>query len=147
MIGPEAPCRPQTSGALPVPFSVLSTEALPPKELETPLNASATAGCQEQNSSPMVIGTIFEVGRSGLEVAGLINTAERILSALFSTGSKNGRSKIFMRASTARSAGALEGSGVASRDCKTNGERDQCGSSGYRPAKPARSGPVWLRRP
>jgi len=32
----------------------------------------------------MVIGTIFEVGRSGLEVAGLINTAERILSAVFS---------------------------------------------------------------
>jgi hypothetical protein len=24
----------------------------------------------------MVVGTIFEVGRSGLEVAGLINTAE-----------------------------------------------------------------------
>jgi len=40
--------------------------------------------------SPMVIGTTFEVGRSGLEVAGLINTGERILSALFSTGSKNG---------------------------------------------------------
>jgi hypothetical protein len=38
----------------------------------------------------MVVGTIFEVGPSGLEVAGLINTAERILSALFSTGSKNG---------------------------------------------------------
>jgi hypothetical protein len=37
----------------------------------------------------MVIGTIFEVGRSGIEVAGLINTAERILFALFSTGSKN----------------------------------------------------------
>src|SRR5437868_12999028 len=90
MIGREGPCRPQTSCALPVPFSVLSTEALPSKGLETPLNASATAGCQEQNSSPMVIGTIFEVGRSGLEVAGLINTAERILSALFSTGSKNG---------------------------------------------------------
>jgi hypothetical protein len=43
-----------------------------------------------KNSSSMVIGTIFEVSRSGLEVAGLINTAGRILSALFSTRSKNG---------------------------------------------------------
>jgi hypothetical protein len=76
----------------------------------------------------MVIGTIFEVGRSGIEVAGLINTAERILSALFSTGSKKWKPKIFMRTSTERGAGALEGSGVASRNCETNGERDQRGS-------------------
>jgi hypothetical protein len=46
--------------------------------------------------------TIFEVGRSGL--------------------------KIFVRAPKERNAGALEGSGVASRDCETNGERDQRGS-------------------
>jgi hypothetical protein len=71
------------------PFSVLNTDALPSTVWEIPLNASATAGCQEQNSSPMVIGTIFfEVGRSGLEVAGLINKAERTLSAFFSVGSK-----------------------------------------------------------
>jgi hypothetical protein len=67
-------------------FFSLSTEALPSKGLETPLNASATAGCQEQNSSPMVIGTILK--SADRQVAGLINTAEGILSALFSTGSK-----------------------------------------------------------
>ena len=91
-------------------LSVLGTEALPLKGLETPLNASATAGCQEQNSSPMVIGTNFEVGRSGLEVAGLINTAERILSALFSTGSKNGED-LYARADGAgrRSARRIRG--------------------------------------
>jgi hypothetical protein len=74
----------------------------------------------------MVVGTIFEVGRSGLEVAGLINTAERALQHWI----EEWKSKIFMRAPTERSAGALEGSGVASRDCKTNGERDQRGRKG-----------------
>ena len=133
MMGPEAPCRPQTSGVLAIPFSVLSTEALRSKCLETPLNASATAGCQEQNSSPMVIGTILK--SADRQVAGLINTAERILSALFSTGSRNG-SLIFMRAQTERAARGPEASGVASRGCNTNVGRDQRESLGYRREKP-----------
>jgi hypothetical protein len=43
---------------------------------------------------------------------------------------KEWKSKIFMRAPTERSAGALEGSGVASRDCETNGELISAGRKG-----------------
>jgi hypothetical protein len=79
---------------------------------------------------------MFEVVRSGLEVAGLINTGESICLRPSALNRRMETQDLYARAD-----GAERLSARRIRGCFTDGERDQRGPQGCRPAKPARTGP------